>query len=63
MHHSQSHLNHAQQVHIQYLCKILFLHPLIEIGEDGEASIVDQTPESWGQWEGERVAQRRYSYG
>ena len=50
-HHVQSHVDHAQQVHIQDTCKVLLVHPLIGTRGDGDASVVDQAPESWGQWE------------
>ena len=48
--HTQGHINHPQQVHVQNLHKVLFGQPLVGCSGRGDASIIHQTPEPWEQW-------------
>lgn len=44
---TQGHLDHPQQVHVEYLYEVLFGQPLIGCRGHRDASIIHQAPESW----------------
>lgn len=43
----ESHFDDSDQIHIQYLCKILQLHPFWRADGRGPAGVIDQSPQTF----------------